>query len=91
MATAFNFLVNFWRTIDKNGSMTWTISDNHISILYFNDENLDLQKILNVLNSYARSLGIAQRGLKLPFTMQVSDSETWDRDCFKRIEFIGRR
>ena len=45
MTTAFDYLFNFWRTIDENGSMTWTISDNHISKLYyFNDENLDLQK-----------------------------------------------
>ena len=29
----FNFLVNFWKTVDENGSMTWTISDNHISYI----------------------------------------------------------
>ena len=32
MATAFNFIINFWRTIDENRSMTWRISDHHISI-----------------------------------------------------------
>ena len=74
MTTAFNFIVNFWRTIDENGSKIWTISDNHISILYyFNDENLDLQNILDNLNSYASSFGLAQRGWELPFTMQVSN------------------
>ena len=63
MATAFNFIVNFQRTIDENGSMTWTISDNHISILYyFNDKNLDLQNVLDVLNSYASCFCLAQRG-----------------------------
>ena len=92
MTTAFDFLVNFWRIIDKNGSMTWTISDNHISILYyFNDENLDFQKILDVLNSYARSFGLAERGWKLPFKMQVSNSETWNWDYFERIEFVVKR
>ena len=46
MTTIFDFLVNFSRTIDEKGSVTWTISDNHISILYYvSDENLDLQKI----------------------------------------------
>ena len=50
-------------------------SDNHVSILYyFNDENLDLQNILDVLSSYASSFGLAQRGWELPFTMQVSNS-----------------
>ena len=45
MTTALDFLFSFWRTIDENGSMAWTISDNHILILYyFNNENLDLQK-----------------------------------------------
>ena len=63
MATGFNFLVNFWRTIDEKGSMTWAISDNHISILYyFNNGNLDLQKVLDVLNSYVSSFGLAQWG-----------------------------
>lgn len=31
--------------------MTWTISENEIPILYyFNDENIDLQKIIDLLN-----------------------------------------
>ena len=77
MTTAFDYLFNFWRTIDENGSMTWTISDNHISILYcFNDENLHLQKNLDIFNSYASGFGLAQRGWKLLFKMQVSNSET---------------
>ena len=84
MASAFNFIVNFWRTINENGSMTWTISDNQISILYyFNDENLDLQKNLYALNSYVSSFGVAEGGWKLTFKMQVSDSETWSKDYFK--------
>ena len=92
MTTAFDFLVNFWRIIDKNGSMIWTISDNHISILYyFNDENLDFQKSLDILNSYASSFGLAERGWKLPFKTQVSNSETWNRDYFERIEFVVKR
>ena len=42
---SFNFLVNFLTTVDKNGSMTWTVTDDKISILiYFNDENIDLKK-----------------------------------------------
>ena len=63
MGIAFNFIVNILRTTEENGSMSWTISDNQISILYyFNNENLDLQKILDVLNSYSSRFGLAQRG-----------------------------
>ena len=63
MGIAFNFIVIILRTIEENGSMSWTITDNQISILYyFNNENLDLQKILDVLNSYASRLALAQRG-----------------------------
>ena len=43
----FNLLVKFWTSVDENGSMAWTISEDSISILcYFNDDNIDLQKIL---------------------------------------------
>lgn len=63
MGITFHFIVNILRTIEETGSMPWTISDNQISILYyFNNENLDLQKILDVLNSYASRFGLAQRG-----------------------------
>ena len=42
---SFNFLVNFWTTVDEKGSMTWTVTDDKVSILYsFNDENTDLKK-----------------------------------------------
>ena len=90
--TTFNFLVNFWRTIEENGSMTWTISEDKISILYyFNDGNTDLQNILDLLNSLGDSYGLAPRGWKLPFRMQVSDSQSWNGDYFKRIESIVNR
>ena len=39
----YNFLVNFWTTVDENGSMTWTVTDDKISILYyFNNKNIDM-------------------------------------------------
>lgn len=39
----FNFLVNFWATVDENGRMTWTVTDDKISILYyFNNKNIDM-------------------------------------------------
>ena len=31
---SFNSLVNFWTTVDENGSITWTVTDDKISILY---------------------------------------------------------
>ena len=92
----FNFLVNFWKTIDENGSMMWIISENKISILYyFNDENTNLHKILVLLNSLGDGYGLAQRGWKLPFRMQVAWLWVVDpglkhlfRDYQKRVEFL---
>ena len=82
----FNFVLNFWRTVDENGSMTWTVSNDEISILYyFNDEKIDVQKILSLHNEFVEAYGLWQHGWKLPFHMQVSNSETWHNDYFKRI------
>ena len=73
---SFNFLVNLWTTVDKNGSMTWTVTKNKISILYyFNDETTDLENILSLLNTFARTYGLDSQSWKLSFTMQVSNSE----------------
>ena len=39
----FNFLVNFWTTVDENGNMTWTVTDDKISIsYYFNNKHIDM-------------------------------------------------
>ena len=36
---SFNFLVNFWNEADENDSMTWNVTRDKISLLYyFNDE-----------------------------------------------------
>ena len=92
MTSAFNFILNFWRTMDESGSMTWTISNNKISILYyFNDESIDLEESFNLLNSSGSSYELNQPGWKLPFIMQVSDPKTWNRDYFKSVEFVVRR
>ena len=69
--------------------MTWTVFQDKISILYYlSDENTDLKNILSLLNDFFRTYGFDTQGWKLPFTMQVSNSERWDYDYFKRIEFI---
>ena len=89
---SFNFTINFWTTVDENGSMTWNVTQDKISILYyFTDENIDLQNILSVLNDFVRTYSLDTQGWKLPFTMQVSNSEHWNYDYFKRIEFIRRK
>ena len=50
MSTELNFLVKSCRSIDENGSMIWSVYHSKLSILYyFNDENIDLEKRLNVL------------------------------------------
>ena len=86
---SFNFLVNFWNAADENGSMTWTFTDQKISVLYyFNNKNINLQKMLSLLKSMAEACGLGSRGWKLPFVMQVSNSEHRNYDYFKRIEYV---
>ena len=85
----FNFLFDFWRSTDKNDSMTWTVYANKISILYyFNDENINLEYILSTLNNFAPEQNLGRFGWKLPFRMQELDAEGWNRDFFKLVEFI---
>ena len=60
---SFNFLVNYWTTADENGSMTWNVTHDKISILhYFNDENIDLEQMLSLLNNSDESYGLQTRG-----------------------------
>ena len=73
---SFNPMVNFWATVDKNGSITWTVTKDKISILYyFNDENIDHENILSLLNNFAFTYGLDTQGWKRPFKMTVSNSE----------------
>ena len=52
----FNFLVNFWIEADGSGSITWNVTRDKISILhYFNDENINLEKMLFLLNEFAKT------------------------------------
>ena len=76
---SFNFFINFWNVTDENDSITWLVTNEKISILfYFNSENLDLDYILSILNSMAREQRIDRMMLKLPFRMQKSDAESWN-------------
>ena len=88
----FNFMVNFWTTVDEKGSMTWTVTKDKISISYYlNDENINLENILFILNNFAFTYWLDAQGWKLSFTMTVSNSENWNYDYFKRIEFSCRK
>ena len=85
-------MINFWTTIDNNGNMTWSVTRDKTSILYyFNDENISLENILSFLNTFARTYKLNSQGWKLLCTMQVSNSEHWNYDNFKKIEFICRK
>ena len=91
-AMYFNFMVNFWTTVDEKGGMTWTVTKDKISISYYlNDENINLENILFILNNFAFTYWLDAQGWKLSFTMTVSHSEHWNYDYFKRIEFICRK
>lgn len=88
MILEFNLFVNFWRTVEENVSMTWSIVDDNISILYyFNGENIDLEKILGLLNRLSYAYELEHCGWNLPLTMQKSNSEGWNYGYYKRVEF----
>ena len=78
--------------MDKSGSMTWTMTKDKISILYyFNDETIDLENILYPLKNFALTFGLDIQGWKLSFIMTVSNPEHWNYHYFNRIEFICRK
>ena len=56
---SFNLSVNVWTEVDENGSMIWNVTCDKISILYyFDDENIDLEKMLFVLHEFAKTYGL---------------------------------
>ena len=71
-----NFLIDFWCTTDKNGSMTWAIYRYEISILhYFSNENIDPEVILSIYNYFFCEQGLDCRGWKLTFWVQKLDAQ----------------
>ena len=46
--------------------------------------------MLSLLNNFAETYGLYTRGWKLPFVMQVSNSEHWNYDYFKGVKFVIR-
>ena len=90
--SAFNACIQFFHERDENGSMAWNISDQKISIsFYFNDENIDITNINERLNVLAVNFGLLQQDWKLPFIAQKSNSTTWNRAFFKRIELVLKK
>ena len=84
MSTELNFLAETWRSIDENGSMIWCVYHNKLSILYyFNDENIDLEKLLKCFTDNACEFNIDRMGWKLPFKIKITNSEDWNYDYFK--------
>ena len=56
---SFNYFINFWRSVDENGSMTCSATNDKFSILYyFNSKKLDLDYLLSLLNAFAREQGL---------------------------------
>ena len=41
--------------------------------------------MLSLLNSMAEAYGLGSKGWKLPFVMQMPNSEHWNYDYFKRV------
>ena len=89
MSPEFDLFVAFWHTVGVNSSMTWRILNNKILILYyFNDKNVNLENMLTLLNCFACEYMLERNGWKLPFNMQKSNSESWNYDYIKRVEFV---
>ena len=59
---SFNFLINLETTVDGNVSVTWTVMEGKISILYyFNDENIDLENLrFKKVNNYLAVVKLRQ-------------------------------
>ena len=57
-------------------------------LYYFNDENIELEKMLLLLNKFTKTYGLNFQDWKLPFTMVESDPERWNYDYVKRLEFF---
>ena len=47
-----------------------------------------LGKLLKFFNDNACEFNLDQMGWKLPFKMEIIDSEGWNYDYFKRVEFF---
>lgn len=59
----------FFEMWDEKGSMTWALSDNKVSFLYyFNKEKIDLGQISDALNVIAVNFSLSS-GWKTPFHM----------------------
>lgn len=59
----------FFKMWDEKGSMTWALSDNKVSFLYyFNKEKIDLGQISDALNVIAVNFSLSS-GWKTPFHM----------------------
>lgn len=89
----FNCFIQFWRSVDENGSMTWSATSDKLSILYyFNIEILDLNYLLSLLNAFACEVRLDRQGWKLPFKMNATNAEPWiNNDYLKRIEFYVKK
>ena len=75
----YNFLVSTWRSTNENGSMTWRAHSNKLSVLlYFDDENIDLDELLKHFHYNPREFNLPSAGWKLSFKMQKSDVERWN-------------
>ena len=60
-----------------------------LSILYyFNDENINLENILKCFSENALDFNLDQIGWKLSFEMKMTNSEVWNNDYFKWVEYI---
>ena len=58
-------------------------------ILY--DNNIDLKKKFNRLNIIANKYELSKKRWKLPFRMEKYNTEKWNYDFTKKVEFVVKK
>ena len=52
------------------------------------EDNIDLEQILSLLNNVHETYGLHIRSWKLPFVLQVSNSEHWNYDFLRVLNLL---
>ena len=86
--TEFDIRVPFLCEVDNDRSSSWKNDrKNFLITYYYNDENVDLNKILEKLNILAINLNLYERVEKKLFTMQICRPGSCNTDFSAKFIF----
>ena len=84
----FDLCLTFYSELDDNGSTTWFVDSRKNFInYYYNDENIDLNRMLEKCNTFAVNLNFREKGWKKPFVMQIRRPEEYNNDFSAKVVF----